>query len=295
MHNFGKLLFSYLERFWEYVLGEKHLSLPAQVCESFIEVFLTASTLFGVCRTNDAIALIAKMRKADLSNYFLLATAHRQSVLLRIKRNHDQSDDLIINILNKIIVKNIRSHCLNGRLLFFRAENAILRKYFDKVTSYLKQWKCKNVSVFGYELHVIRLKNTVLGRMLRYQGEFTRAMNCLNAILTTIPTEANRYHVMHHLADVYCELNLAVRVEDLLKEDIKKLKIYDKHRSKTLKRLLLPFADAYIEKHKYEKVTAVFVQLNDIFNTIFGHNVFDQLNHVRFIFVLLRIAYNGFR
>ena len=249
----------------------------------------------GVCHTNDAVALVAKMRKADLPDYLLLAAAHRQSVLLRAKGDHDQSDDLILDVLNRIVVRDIRSHCLHGRLLLSRAENAILRKDFNKAISYLQQWECKNVPAIGYELQVIRLKNTVLGRTLRYQGEFARAMECLDTILMTIPTEGSRYHVMHHLADVYCELNLATKAEELLREDIEKLKSCGKHRSKAFRRLLLPFADAYIGQHKYEEATAVLVQLSDIFNTISGHNVSDQLDHVRSILALLRIAYDGSR
>lgn len=94
---------------------------------------------------------------------------------------------------------------------------------------------------------------------------------------------------------MYCELKLATKAEELLREDIEKLKICGKHRSKAFRRLLLPFANAYIEQHKYEEATAVLVQLSDIFNTIFGHNVSDQLDHVRSVLALLRIAYNESR
>lgn len=235
------------------------------------------------------------MRKTDLSDYFLLIAAHKQNVLLRVKKNHDQSNDLILNVLNKIIVRNMKFYCLHKRLLLFRAKDVILRKDFNKAISYLQQQKCKNVSAIEYELQMIRLKNIVLNRTLWYQKKFPRAMKCLNIIFITISIEGNCYHVMHHLTDVYCELNLAIKAEELLKKNIEKLKSCDKHRSKTFKRLLLLFADVYIEQHKYEEITAVLVQLNDIFNTIFGHHVFDQLNHVRFILALLRIAYDGSR
>ena len=82
---------------------------------------------------------------------------------------------------------------------------------------------------------MIRLKNTVFGRMSRYLGDFVHAEYCLKDCLMTIPTEASRYHVVHYLADVYCELKLAEKAEELLKEDIEKLKICGKHCSKAFK------------------------------------------------------------
>lgn len=121
------------------MLEEKRCSLSTQIRESLIKVFLTVFKFVEVCRTNDAIATITKMQEANLLNYLLLAAANRQNVLLQIKKNHDQSDDLIINILNKIIVKNIKSHCLHKRLLLSRAENVILRKKFNKAIFYVEQ------------------------------------------------------------------------------------------------------------------------------------------------------------
>ena len=137
-HDFGKLLLPYLERFWEYVLGECCPSLPAHARESLVEASLAASRLVGVSRANDAVAVIAKMREAGLPDYLLLATVYRQSVLLRSKGAHDQSDVLIQDILSRILARDIRSHCLHGRLLLSRAENAILRKEFDKAAFYLE-------------------------------------------------------------------------------------------------------------------------------------------------------------
>jgi hypothetical protein len=35
--------------------------------------------------------------------------------------------------------------------------------------------------------------------------------------LMTIPTDTSSYHVTHHLADVYCELELAEKAEEVLR------------------------------------------------------------------------------
>lgn len=229
------------------------------------------------------------MQEAGLPDYLRLAICNRQSVVLRFQGDHDQSEFLIQDILDRTPITGIRSYCLYGRLLFSRAENAILRKEFDKAASYLEQWEVKNNPPSEYELQVIRLKNTVFGRVSRYRGEFQHAEYCLNACLMTIPTETSRYHVMRHLADVYFELGRAESVEELLRRDIETVR--GKQRSKAFRRLMLPFADACIEQRRFEEARAALLQLDNIFEGIVGHDVSDQLDHVRSILSLVRIAY----
>lgn len=277
------------------MLGGPCSTLPAHACESLVEASLAASRLIGISRANFAIAVAAKMREAGLPDYLLLAIENRQSVILRFEGDHDQSDLLIQDILNRVIATDIKSHCLYGRLLFSRAENAILRKDFDNAAFYIGQWEIKNNPPSGCEFQVIRLKNTVLGRVSRYLGDFLHAQYCLNSCLMTISTETSRYHVMHHLADVYCELKLPEKAEELVKKDIEELKSCGKQRSKAFRRLLLPLAEAYIEQRGFEEARAVLLQLSGIFDGIVGHNVSDQLDHVRSILGLVRVAYHESR
>ena len=235
------------------------------------------------------------MQKAGLPRYLQLAIVNRQSVVSRLKGDHDQSDVLIQNILNRPVATDIRSHCLHGRLLLSRAENAILREEFVEATLYLKQWEVKNNPPTGYEFQVVRLKNTVLGRVSRYQGDFLHAERCLNACLKIITSETSRYHVKHHLADVYCELDLAGKAEELLKEDIADLRVPDKQRLKAFRRLLLPWAEACIRQGRFDEAKTDLLELSAIFDRIIDHDVSDQLDHVRSILGLVHIAYRGSR
>lgn len=277
------------------MLGEPCLTLSAHAREGLVEASLAASKFIGVSRANCANSVAAKLREAGLPDYLRLAIVNRQSVVLRFQGDHDQSDVLIQDILNRIPTTDTRSHCLYGRLLLSRTENALLRKEFDKAASYLVQWEAKNDPPSGCELQVVRLKNTVLGRLSRYQGDFPHARYCLNECLGTIPTETSRYHVLHHLADVYCELGLAGKAEELLTLGIDDLRVRGKQRSRAFRRLLLPFAEACIEQRRFEEARAALLQLDDIFEGIVGHDVPDQLDHVRSILGLVRIAYHESR
>lgn len=100
---------------------------------------------------------------------------------------------------------------------------------------------------------------------------------------------------MPRLADVYCELKLPEKAEELVKKDIEELKTCGKQRSKAFRRLLLPLAEAYIEQRGFKEVRAVLLQLSGIFDGLVGHNVSDQLDHVRSILGLVRVAYHESR
>lgn len=277
------------------MLGEPRPILPTHAREGLAEASLAASRLLGVSRRNIAISVAAKMREDGLPDYLQLAVGNRESAALRFEGYHDRSDTLIEDVLGRILVRDIRSHCLYGCLLLSRAENAILRKELNKAASYLGQWETKNDPAFDYELQVLRLKNTVVGRLSRYQGDFPHAEYCLKACLQTIRTETSRFHIMHHLADVYCELGLAGKAEKLLVKDIEDLRVRGKQRSKAFKRLLLPFAEACLEQRKLQEARAALSELCVIFDGTQGHDVSDQLDHVRLTLGLVRVAYHESR
>jgi len=241
---------------WQFFLRESRLALPAHVCDSIVEASL-ATYKFGTSRTKDVISVLAKIYDPELPDYLRMAIITRKSILLRLKGDHDQSDIVIQDILGSVGIeskKDIRSHCAYGRLLLSQAENAILRKEFDKAELYLTSWEVKNLKdPSGLELQVVRLKNTVYGRVLRYKGKFEDARHYLKECLKTIPGDASRYHVMHHLGDVYCELGRPKETEKLVLKEIEQLRAHGKQHSKAFRRLALPLMEAYIQQGKAAK------------------------------------------
>lgn len=288
----------YLERTWQFVLGEPRPTLPAHVRDSIVEASLATYKLFGTSRTKDVISVLAKIHDPELPDYLRMAIATRKSILLRLKGDHDQSDVVIQDILGSVVIdsKDIRSHCAYGRLLLSRTENAILRKEFDKAELYLTSWEVKNLrDPSGLELQVVRLKNTVHGRVSRYKGKFEHARYCLEACLKTIPSDASRYHVMHHLGDVYCELGIPKETEKLVLKEIEQLRAHGKQHSKAFRRLALPLAEAYIQQGILEPAKALLGELLVIFEGMVNHDVPDQLGHVRLMIGLARVGWSQAR
>ena len=226
--------------------------------------------------------------------YLQMAVAHRQSVVLRFLGDHHQSDLIIEEVLSNLRppYSDIREHCMYGRLLFSRTENAILRKDFDRARSYLEEWEAKNDLPSQLEIQLIRLKNTVFGRVSRYQGDFKHAQECFEACLKAMrPSDTNRYHVVHHLADVYCELGFAVKAAALLTTEFEILKSEGKQSSKAFRRLLLPMAEASIERGMLDEAETALQEVADTCNRIVNPDISDQLGHVRAAIGLGRVAY----
>jgi len=290
-------LLPYLKRTWECVHREPRPTLPAHARDSLVEAYLAACSLAATSRTDNITALLARIQDAGLPDHLRMAIANRQSISLRLKGDHDRSEVLLRNILEgpAIDPADIRSHCARGRLLLSRTENAILRKEFNKAASYLATWEVKTSPASGLELQVVRMKNTTIGRVSRYDGQFKHARYCLEECLKTILHDSSRFHVMHHLADVYCELKIPGGAENLVLGEVKQLRALGKQRSKPFRRLSLPLAEAYIEQGAPEAARTVLRELLDIFDGVVGHDIADQLGHVRAMIGLARVCWNESR
>lgn len=283
----------YLEQIWNRLLREPRLALPAHIYCSLVEASLATNKLLGASSSLANIEITSFLRDG-LPDYLRMAIVNRKSVSLRFKGDHNQSDVLIDDILKSITInsKDIRSYCAYGRLLLSRVENAILRKDFHKATLYLGSWEAKSSKPSGLELQVIRLKNTVLGRLFRYQGDFLHSCHCLEKCLITVPGDASRYHIMHHLGDVFCELGMPEKAEELVRNEIEQLRARGKQQSKSFRRLALPLAEAYIQQRKFDAALAELRELRCIFESIVSHDVSDQLNHVRLLIALARVNWH---
>ncbi|KKZ68232.1 hypothetical protein EMCG_06089 [[Emmonsia] crescens] len=223
-----------------------------------------------------------------------MAIVAQRSIALRSIGSHDKSDDVINDILEKMSPesKDVRSHCSYGRLLLSRAENALLRNEFQNAAFQLTSWMIRS-NPSGLELKVARLKNTALGRVLRYKGDFAAAHSYLKECLKMVGGSA-RYHIMYHLADVYCELDKAEEAEKLIVDEVSRLRVDGKQSSKRFRRLALPLAEAYIRQGRLEAARSVLQELLELFKLLEGEarfDVTDQLGHVRSMIGLARVSW----
>ncbi|KEQ68252.1 hypothetical protein M436DRAFT_11014, partial [Aureobasidium namibiae CBS 147.97] len=189
---------------------------------------------------------------------------------------------------------SIRAHCQRGRLALSPVENALLRELYQEAESALSEWEVRSESPAQLELQVLRMKNTVVGRVSRYKGDLGHAAECLETCLQGVQTEVARYHVAHHLADVYCELKDPKAAERVLEKDINRLQGEGTTASKVTRRLFLPFAEALILQNRWEDAESKLTVLTQAFDQIACPDFSDQLGHVRSIIGLARIAHHNF-
>ena len=291
--DLGNLLLPNMERTWQYL--ETKPSLPASTRENLVEACLAVCKLGTASCTNQAISVLTKMDLTGLPEHLRMAIVHRQSISLRSQGDHNRSEVAIQELLQQIDIASMdhRSHCAYGHLLLSRTENAILRKDFTKAVSLLDRWEARSGSPL--EFQVIRMKQTVFGRVSRYRGNFKDAQDCLEACLQTTPKDASRFHVMYHLADVYCESRRPINAENLVLPEVNVLRASGRKSSKPFRRLAMPLAEAYIEQRKLGAALNILRELLEIFDRMDRHDVPDQLGHVRVLIGLARLCWYEIR
>lgn len=293
----GKLLLPHLERVWEYAKRQTWLYLKTDLLTSLVEASLSACALSGCPNTlkerlrhNIASAVRPSV---ELPSRLRLAINVQESIVLRYSGEREESDALIRTVLSKTSTStDIRTHCMYGRLLFSHAENAILRNDFRGAKHLMHSWEAKAGDVVPLELQTIRLKNTVLGRISRYEGDFKNAMLHLESCYNTIPNDHSRYHVMHHLADVYCELDMGREAEVLVCEPMAHLQAQGKASFKAFRRLGLSLAEVYLLSKRFDYARELYTELLAIYHRKTYHDDADQIGHVRSTIGLARVAWS---
>ncbi|OJD21601.1 hypothetical protein ACJ73_07057 [Blastomyces percursus] len=271
----------------------RELTLSNEARNSLMESSLAACRLVHPSHASEIISLLEKIQGSNLPGYLQMAIVAQRSIALRYLGSPGKSDDVIDDVLEKMSPesKDVRSHCSYGRLLLSQAENALLRNEFKEAAHQLTSWMIR-WHPSGLELKVARLKNTALGRVLRYNGDFAAAHRYLKECLKMVNGSA-RYHIMHHLADVYCELDKAEEAENLVVDEVSRLRADGKQCSKRFRRLVLPLAEAYIKQGRLEAARSVLQEILEIFKLLVGArlDVTDQLGHVRSMISLARVSW----
>lgn len=298
IRSLRRQLLPYFQRMWRYIESGPHLDLPAHLRESIVETSLATCALLPTSSAEKITSMLAGRFDCELPDHLRIAIAVKKSIFLRFMGNHAQSDMVIDDIEKKVSTngEDIRLHCAHGRLLLSRAENAIHREEFKEAAAHLARWETKKDPPSALELQVLRLKNTVIGRVFRYQGEFGDSCYTLETTLQLITGHGSmyhgngsRYHGMHHLADVYCELGAPEKAQCLVFADITALRERGKEHSKPFRRLVLPLAEAYILQGQYTTAQEALQELISIYCAIASPDPSDQLGHVRCIIGLARI------
>lgn len=283
----------YLERLTQHAV----FSALSQVrSESVIEAYLTAS-IISQTGIHQPDPYLNHVRNFDVSNppdHLRLRIACRHSVILRHSGDYSNSEAEISRALAS--AGPFQDPITVGwywRLLLSRAENAILHHQLDKVTDILISIKVRETpSIF--ECDVLWMKNIVHARAFRYDGRFEVAADILkDSLVVCKHSSQSSFQILHHLADVYCELGQVAAVRGLLEMPIQSVKARKAFRSIEYRRLLLSWAEMCFIDNKLTEATAALKELACVFNTVTAPGVSEQLDHVRWTVGLARAAFSN--
>ena len=280
----------YLRRAWHRSNGEACPQLPSQISDSLMDAFLSACRLHHPSGVNNTDTIITDTKAPQ---YLRISAAIQQSISLRMMGRHSRSDAILRDTLATLPPLNrlpdTRLHCLYGRLLLSKAENAILRHELDDATDAVAGWSVRNGEPTMLELKLVRQKNTVIGRLSRYKGQFPDAQQSLEECLRFVRRDATRYHLMYHLGDVYCELGHLSKVEELVGDEVAVMRRFDKRRGKPFWRLGLPLAEAFVLQRRLTEAKPLLLEIIISFEDLDGPDDSDQLGHVRSMLCISRV------
>ncbi|KAI9035053.1 tetratricopeptide repeat protein [Aspergillus affinis] len=290
----GKLLMPVMDVLWECLREGDLPDLPETVRESFIEASLAACRLTNATHAKSIVSTARRLQSPVVSPYLAAMLSWQESVSFRSEGNHNKSDTVLDKILCQIpeVPKtdpdpDIRLHCAYGRLVFSRVENAIMRNDFHRTWGYVDCWERRSSYPSTLEWKLIRLFNTIFGRLAKYTGQFSYARRCFENCLRD--DDPSYRHIQYHLADIYCELGCAEQAKDLLRNDVEQLRHMQGQKSKAFRRLALPLAEAHINLRQLNAARYTLEEVLQAHESMQNHDVTDQLGHVRTLISLARV------
>ncbi|KAJ9481585.1 hypothetical protein VN97_g11886 [Penicillium thymicola] len=288
----GKLLMPVMDPLWECLREDDSQDLPYIVRSSFIEASLSACRLENAARAKYIVMTVRSLQVQFIPPHLAAMLTWQESVSLRWEGNHNESDTVLDSILRQLpevpeTDPDIRLHCAYGRLVFSRAENAILRNDFVRAWQYVDHWESRSDPRSMMEIKLIRIFNTVFGRIARYTGRFLYARECFERCLRD--GDPSYRHIQFHLADIYCELGCAELAKDLLLNDVERLRHTQSQQSKAFRRLALPLAEAHINLRQLNAARYTLEEVLQVYDSMKHYDVTDQLGHVRTLISLARV------
>ncbi|KAJ6003591.1 hypothetical protein N7522_006283 [Penicillium canescens] len=288
----GKLLMPVMDLLWECLKKGDFQDLPYIVRASFIEASLSACRLTNAAHAKSIVSTVRRLQVPFVPPHLAAMLTWQESVSLRWEGEIDKSDTVLDGIFHQLpeapkTDPDIRLYCAYGRLVFSRAENAIMRNDFVGAWQYVDRWESRSHPPSIMEIKLIRLFNTVFGRIARYTGKFLYARHCFERCLRN--EDPSYRHIQFHLADIYCELGCAALAKDLLLGDVEKLRHTQNQPLKSFRRLALPLAEAYINLRQLNAARYTLEEVLQVYESMKHHDMTDQLGHVRTLISLARV------
>ncbi|GAM88744.1 hypothetical protein ANO11243_067780 [Dothideomycetidae sp. 11243] len=187
--------------------------------------------------------------------------------------------------------QDVRTTWFHRLHLLSKAERALCRADFGATANLILQCKVRSAALPPpMVLGITFLSNSVQGKLSRYTGNFQNAFNCFDACTKSCESHPDRFHILHHLCNVMCELALENQVEGLILGHIESMRAAGETHSQDYRLLLSSLAEAYLKQKRVAGAQNALSELQRCYESVETPDIADQLGHIQTLVGLVRVC-----
>ena len=279
------------------------------VRNEFVSMLLASSRFSSMSWKRKAVSRAKQLFSSDTEGYLHAWSAYRESSLLRMLGKRTESNETLENFIHTTAVPDsgseiqidARWNAQQGDLVISYAQNLI--QDLDLVTAKkeLYAWNPLDPSTpSARERIALRGRNTTLGKILRYEGNFEEALQFLEDLLQE--SEADDFYegtgwrrvMLSEVSDLYCELKRHSDATALLEPELRKMIKRGVENIGGGRRIQLALVESFIGREMWAPAESRLLSLKVVFEGMSDPDVTYRKAVFRIWASLARIAhYNG--
>ncbi|KAL8646466.1 MAG: hypothetical protein Q9210_006126 [Variospora velana] len=267
----------------EYDQLAERQTYPASVKDQLSSMLLATSRFSSTSWKRGAINRVKQLLQDSSDAYLKVCLAQRESSLLRMLGEGASSDKTLEEFVHSTILPgydqslegDARWNAQRGELILSFAENLIANDALTVARRELLQWKPIDPrSSSSMERIVLRGRNIILGKILKFQGHFQEAVEVLDAVLQESKIDSFyegtgwRRVLLCNLGDLYCELQRPADAQLLLEPEFRQMVDSSSQNISSGRRIQLTLAESYVRSGMYEKAEEILTSLAKLYGTI---------------------------
>ncbi|KAL9119009.1 MAG: hypothetical protein Q9187_004436 [Circinaria calcarea] len=282
-------------------------SLPTTVCREVCSTLLAASRFSTTAWKRTAIERAKRILATDTDCYLHAWAAHRESALLRMLGEIDNSNQALIMFVHSTVFPghdkgleaNSSWNAQRGDLVISYAENLAQQNDLIRAKQELLGWKpIDPTDPSTMERLVLRSRNINLGKMLRYEGRFQDALSYLEDLLHESELDG-LYEgtgwgrtLLSNVADLLIELDRPGDAEALLMPELTRMASRGCHNVSSGRRLQLALIEGFMKRGMYDRAEENLLKLQRVYEAIADPDTLPKKGIFRVWTSLARISHS---
>lgn len=235
----------------------------------------------------------------NTTDYLRIEYFLRQSSLLRMLGKLEKSNAVLEHTFPEAIESDVCQNAIRGQLVVSRSQNLLSAFNLTAAEQQLRSWQPLSPAVPStMEKAALQARNSLLGKVLRYEGKFKEALAYLEEQLRQ--SEADniqrssgwRRVLMAQVADLYCELERPGDAITLLKPELDHMQQKGSHNMSVGRRLQLTYCDSLIKNGDYDEAQQRLLKLHSAIEAKPDLAKIAARRDFRIVFNFARIAHH---